>query len=181
MYMFWLLYQIVGPRTLLRQLNWSSWSCHPTWMPFWWQSARTLLLVLVSSTFSPGVYRSRVCMLRIASKHTSLAGPYLSYFIEPKQAHNLYANTTNLYMPAKSGSGKKLLPYHCGANSNVKLPHQASNKRRCHLDNHGTCRADQGVIDHCWANQQAANEKGYSKSYLHPARSAFMPRYICKS
>jgi len=51
-------------------------------------------------------------------------GPYLSYLIEPKQAHNLYANTTNLCMPAKSGPGRQLLPNQCDPYVNCQNKHQ---------------------------------------------------------
>ena len=78
LYMFWLqqLYQTIGPRTLLRQLNCSSWSCHPTLMPFWLQSACTLVLTLVSSTLSVEVCRSRVLKsVNVAhSKQTCIVG-----------------------------------------------------------------------------------------------------------
>ena len=78
LYMFWLqqLYQTIGPRTLLRQLNCSSWSCHPTLMPFWLQSACTLVLTLVSSTLSLEVCRSRVLKsVYVAhSKQTCIVG-----------------------------------------------------------------------------------------------------------
>ena len=109
LYMFWLLDETISPRSLLRQLNWSSWSCHPILMLFWWQSACSMFSKLVPSTLTLEVYRSRAYMLHKASRHASYNSPHLSYFIEPKQAYNLYANTTDLCMSAKSGRGRTLL------------------------------------------------------------------------
>lgn len=59
--------QTIDSRILLRQLNCSSWSCHLTLMPFWWQSACTLVLMLVSSTLS--LEYTDQDTLHTASKH----------------------------------------------------------------------------------------------------------------
>jgi hypothetical protein len=103
-------------------------------MLFWWQSACTLFLMLVSNT-QVWSNQERIryngilghCALHIVhSKQTCILGkrPHLSYFIEPKQAYNLYANTTNLCMPAKSGPGRQLLPNYCDPNVNCQNKHQ---------------------------------------------------------
>ena len=88
-------------------------------------------------------------MLHIASKHASLEGPLpeLSY-----RTKTSLQSVCQHHQPVHVSKIRARQDNAADCNPHVKLPEQASNKRRCHLDNHGTCRADQGVIYHRWAN-----------------------------